>query len=563
MKRGATVFFRNGCVVLTLAIGRMTAQDVTEAPLQWVQPQDAPDTLPVRKRPFRPEFPSELKKTADIGWGVANIFVDAKGTLRSFGIYATQPAFERAIAAGDSSRKFEPGRRDGEPVNTRVRLTTIFNPASAAKDGPNATPRLLEASLVTVPEGKRRPAASTPRMQVVWATLALDEKGTVTAVSDVPSELQPLLEAGVPEWRFAPARREGKPVAATVRVPFILVPPEDPVFGKGEPPRPIKRTPPVYPFAMRSSGLRGDVVVEFVVDTEGRVKNPVVVRTLNPGFNEAALEAMRGWRFEPARLDGRPVNTRMQQAISFQLQDMPDGGDDGIEVRRRGDVSKLPPELRYDTPPKMAALEAPRYPYALLRDGVRGTADVVMVVAPSGRVIHTRIVEADHAEFGYALQAAAERFEYLPAVKEGRPTQTALRFAQKFTLNLNDVAPEADKAALRIERKQPERILNGAQLDGKLRSVAARPPLFPRSIAQHVGGRAEIEFIVDEEGRVVLPRIVSASAPEFGYAAMQATATWRFEPPTSGGKPALARARVPFEFAPPALAAPAEESPTK
>lgn len=47
---------------------------------------------------------------------------------------------------------------------------------------------------------------------------------------------------------------------------------------------------------------------------------------------------------------------------------------------------------------------------------------------------------------------------------------------------------------------------------------------------------------------VVLPRMVSASAPAFGYAAVQTVATWRFEPPTSGGKPVMARARVPFTF---------------
>jgi hypothetical protein len=44
------------------------------------------------------------------------------------------------------------------------------------------------------------------------------------------------------------------------------------------------------------------------------------------------------------------------------------------------------------------------------------------------------------------------------------------------------------------------------------------------------------------------PRIVSASADAFGYAAAQAAATWYFEPPLAGGKPAIVRVRVPVQF---------------
>jgi TonB family protein len=550
MKRITSFVRRGAWWVAAIFVVSLSAQDVTHAPVAWMNPEGAPDTLPVLKRAPRVEFPSELRKTPDIGWGMVDIWLDAKGAARSTVSYATQPAYQNAIAKS-GSRKFEPGSREGEAVNTRVRVTTIFNPASASTKTRDATPRLLDARCIEVRDWKRGPNDSPMTSQVAWATVTLNERGEVTGLSEAPAELLPLLEAGVREWRFAPARLAGNAVAATVRVPFILVPRDEPVVGKGEPPRVIKRTPPVYPMAMRRSGMRGDVVVEFVVDEEGSVRSPVVVRTLNPSFNEAALDAVRAWKFEPARVEGRAVKTRMQQPISFGFSDMPDGGDDGVDVRRRGRVSELPPEFRYDTAPQVAALEVPRYPYALLREGVRGSADVGMLVAANGKVTYTKIVEASRPEFGYALQAAVERFEYEPAVKDGRPTQAALRFQQKFSTNRDELLTEAENEALRIERKQPERILGANQLDGKLKPIAARAPLFPRSVDQTKGGEAEVEFIIDGEGRVVLPRVISASAPEFGYAAAQATTTWRFEPPTSGGKPAFVRARVPFTFTPP------------
>jgi TonB family protein len=70
------------------------------------------------------------------------------------------------------------------------------------------------------------------------------------------------------------------------------------------------------------------------------------------------------------------------------------------------------------------------------------------------------------------------------------------------------------------------------------------------------GGKVVVEFVVDKTGRVMLPRIVSASGLGFGYAAVQAIATWRFEPPTSGGNPTMARAQVPFAFKPSAVSEP-------
>jgi len=54
--------------------------------------------------------------------------------------------------------------------------------------------------------------------------------------------------------------------------------------------------------------------------------------------------------------------------------------------------------------------------------------------------------------------------------------------------------------------------------------------------------------LIDLEGRARLPRVVAASDPAFGYAAVQAISDWRFEPPTVKGETVVVRARVPFSF---------------
>jgi TonB family protein len=65
-----------------------------------------------------------------------------------------------------------------------------------------------------------------------------------------------------------------------------------------------------------------------------------------------------------------------------------------------------------------------------------------------------------------------------------------------------------------------------------------------------------IEVLVDEEGRARLPRVVSATDPAFGYAAVQAVSTWWFEPPRAAGKTVVARAQIPFRFGPKAPSSP-------
>ena len=84
-------------------------------------------------------------------------------------------------------------------------------------------------------------------------------------------------------------------------------------------PVPRVRVQPQYPFEMRRAGITGDVLVEFIVDANGDVRNAFAVRSSQREFETAAVQAVSKWKFKPGRKGGRAVNTRMQQPISFSL----------------------------------------------------------------------------------------------------------------------------------------------------------------------------------------------------------------------------------------------------
>lgn len=74
-----------------------------------------------------------------------------------------------------------------------------------------------------------------------------------------------------------------------------------------------------YPEIARKAGIEGRVVVQFIIDEEGNVVDPVVVRGIGGGCDEAAIEAVKNVRFTPGRQRGRAVRVRYSLPITFRL----------------------------------------------------------------------------------------------------------------------------------------------------------------------------------------------------------------------------------------------------
>jgi protein TonB len=61
------------------------------------------------------------------------------------------------------------------------------------------------------------------------------------------------------------------------------------------------------------------VMVQIIVDAQGNVQSPRVVRPLGMGLDEKALEAVMKYKFKPGTKDGKPVAVYMTVAINFRL----------------------------------------------------------------------------------------------------------------------------------------------------------------------------------------------------------------------------------------------------
>ena len=81
-------------------------------------------------------------------------------------------------------------------------------------------------------------------------------------------------------------------------------------------PRVIYQPGPALTPAVRKKAP-GKVYILFIVDQRGRVVNPIVQKSTDPVFEKPALSAVKQWKFEPGKRNGKPVRFRMRVPITF------------------------------------------------------------------------------------------------------------------------------------------------------------------------------------------------------------------------------------------------------
>ena len=86
------------------------------------------------------------------------------------------------------------------------------------------------------------------------------------------------------------------------------------------PPDLLREVKPEYSQDARRRGIEGDVVLEIVVRRDGSVGDVKILRGLGAGLDQRAVDAVRQWRFSPARRYGTPVDVVVEVALEFKLR---------------------------------------------------------------------------------------------------------------------------------------------------------------------------------------------------------------------------------------------------
>ncbi len=74
-----------------------------------------------------------------------------------------------------------------------------------------------------------------------------------------------------------------------------------------------------YPVIAKKAGIEGRVMLQFIIDEQGRVSESKVVRGIGGGCEEEALRAFQTMRFRPGKQRGKPVKVKMSLPVTFRL----------------------------------------------------------------------------------------------------------------------------------------------------------------------------------------------------------------------------------------------------
>lgn len=190
----------------------------------------------------------------------------------------------------------------------------------------------------------------------------------------------------------------------------------------------------------------------------------------------------------------------------------------------------------------------PNYPAKHAANRVPGSAVVDFVVDANGDVVRARAIRATHPEFGAAAVAAVERWKFKPGQKNGRAVATRMQVPINFEMD----APPSEAVAM-ARRAGTTRVeleaIDISRLDITPAPRLQARPQYPAQLREkRVDGHAVIDFIVDVQGDVRNARVMRATHPEFGDAALDAVVQWKFKPGVLEGRVVNTHMQVPVVF---------------
>lgn len=192
------------------------------------------------------------------------------------------------------------------------------------------------------PSGAMVPGAQIRVMKLegaqTWSGVSQqDGRFEVTALPDGLFEVQVLAPGFVPLRRSVRiAGPDDRPsVAAVLRVGEIQEtvkvtaagraaqpgPQRVRVGGNIQPPKLLNQTKPEYPESAKRAGREGTAVLRAIIGTDGSVVNVTPMTGVDRELSEAAVAAVRSWKYQPALLNGEPVEVVSLVEVAFHLSE--------------------------------------------------------------------------------------------------------------------------------------------------------------------------------------------------------------------------------------------------
>lgn len=223
-----------------------------------------------------------------------------------------QAAMAQAPAAADP--RFAPAAERARQEGDKVLMRILRDGATAKRIGPAAAPEPAAPAPTPAPAGK--PAAGT----VVSAGKPPERAAPAQRKPAAVAEAAPAPAAESPPSAAAMPPNTQAASAPSLPLPPVPLPPKAaaaaPAQDEEEPPLVlVHQVEPAFPVTILRRQKKGGVVVRFVVQPDGSVTQPEVVKSTNPYLNPHAIQAVAQWKFQPL-----PREQPATAELSFDLR---------------------------------------------------------------------------------------------------------------------------------------------------------------------------------------------------------------------------------------------------
>jgi TonB family protein len=201
----------------------------------------------------------------------------------------------------------------------------------------------------------------------------------------------------------------------------------DGVFRAGEVtirPKVVARQFPAY-VGRDLSGSEGILRIDFIVERNGTVRETRTAQESHPELLSETVAALKNWKLQPGVKDGQPVRCLATMVVDFKVRSRPARGAprtaltaditvEGVDDALADAVDARSPGV---VMPKVLKEAKPTYP----RGGsAQGIVRVEAIVGVDGRIAEARILSSVDGRFDEAALAAARKWTFTPATKDGK-----------------------------------------------------------------------------------------------------------------------------------------------
>ncbi len=203
-----------------------------------------------------------------------------------------------------------------------------------------------------------------------------------------------------------------------------------------EPPRIIRAFPPIYPVEAKAENIEGRILLELVVTKMGTPKDVLVIEAEPANiFEEAAIEAVRQYRFIPGRRNGEVVDVRVRVPINFTLGEPNEYYPLDPETKDRAEIRYEFSEV--DRPPRVLRVFPPKYPFSAKEEKIEGKVMMRFVVDTDGRAQEPEVVmAAPYGIFEESTLEVIELYQFEPALMNGMPVNCIAQMPIVYAMDI-------------------------------------------------------------------------------------------------------------------------------